>query len=293
MRQFSSGIPTVEESKFNEGIKFVTGDKVKIMVTKIKPSKSEEQDVNAVTEIGGDWTEHANFKDGMLFICTAIAVQRGKEWIDIVDCNDIENIKLPFGKYGYQFYHTVNFTNMFGKNGQWPLKVSAKQKKGESIVNAIYPVPASPFDWEDWTPAERFDYWCSFGALMLNCGKEAPYVVESSNGWTLDQSTIHRLAVGDVCTAIILKQTSKTDPDKHYTYLKTMVKNTDPNAKYKYTAKNNYDLIIPDNSIMLANAIYEAINKQDDPGEKTGKSVLDSLIEDDAEDVTTEEGLPF
>jgi hypothetical protein len=280
MRQFVSNPGEVVESKFNDSIKFVTGDKVKLMVTAIKPSKSEQEEVDAITEIGGDWTEHANFRDGMLFICNAIAVEKNGKWMDIVDYSDYENIKLPFGKFGYQFYHTVNFGNMFGKDGGWPFKVSAKQSKGSSVVNVTYSIPSAPIDWEEWSPADRYDYWCSMGSLMLNCGKEKPSIVESDLGWVIDQNSIHRLAVGDICTAYILKQASKTDSDKFYTYLKTMVKNPDQSKKSKYIVKNDFDLTTVENSYVVANAIYDAINKAADTSEK---SHLDKLVESDEE----------
>jgi hypothetical protein len=296
MRQFSEA-GSIEVSKFNESIKFNTGDLVRVMVTGIKPSKSEQERVDSVTEIGGNWTEHADFREGMLFICTAVEYKKDGNWVQIVDYSDYENIKLPYGKFGYQFFHTINFGNMFGKEGGWPFRVSGKMQKEKSFVNVQYTIPSMPRDWDDWSPADRYDYWCSMASLMLNCGKESPTIIESGNGWTINQDTIHRLSIGDVTTALILKQQDKNNAEKFYTYLKTMVKNPNvvPGAKYspKYIVKNCYDLVIPENSQIVAKAIYEAVNKENDPGEK---DIFDKAVESISGNKSTDsvtDDLPF
>lgn len=262
------------ERKVSFGVQLEQGDLLTIVCTAILPGKTEREEVENKTPIGEDWRNYAHFKDGIMCVFTALKKTSpdGIEETFVDYDTEAGTLHYPVGKFGYQFYHTVNQTGLYGKELSQDFKFDADMEEGKRKKPITYTLHGLPPKWNQAKPLERLDYWLRMASLTLKIGSVAP-IVEKKEIYRLNFNTVHPLSVGDITTAYLQKSDYN---NKTYNFLKTYVKNPDANAKKKYLTKSGYSIrYFLDEfelSEKLAKRIYDDINKKSSKDDDTDPS---------------------
>jgi hypothetical protein len=257
----------VEESS---SIQFQTGDLIDIIITDVQPELNEKKELDALVPPNESWQDYAHFRDGILYKAVAFRKHNGEDFKNLVVVED-EKVSLPYGKFGFQFFHSVKPTNLFGKEGTFRFKVDASEVLTDGRLKPItYSISAMPEDWREWKSNDRHLFWTQMASAMLNCGNKEPLVNYEEGKWLLDMDTIHGLEIGDCTSCYITRLQNQGKSYPNY-FLKKMVRN--PVTK-KWIVKKKYDLwYLNDDiqfSVKVANELNEIINKKSDRSDLSG-----------------------